>query len=153
MQDTRYLFQRNQIWWVKVAVPRKQRDELGCDLRRSLQTRDISEAIAKRDKVVDELRQMIIDVAAAQKTGRACRESAVPDDENGFEILTREDFSDVTFLLEVEAPLLARAAKPGQFVIVILHERGERIPLTIADFDSEKGTITLVIQAVGEIHI
>lgn len=150
MQDTRYLFQRNQIWWVKVAVPRKQRDELGCDLRRSLQTRDISEAIAKRDRVVDELRQMIIDVAAAQKTGRACRESAVPDDENGFEILTREDFSDVTFLLEVEAPLLARAAKPGQFVIVILHERGERIPLTIADFDSEKGTITLVIQAVGK---
>jgi len=67
-----------------------------------------------------------------------------------FEILRREDFSDVTFLLEIRYPLLARAAKPGQFVIVMEHEHGERIPLTIADFDREKGTITLVIQAVGK---
>jgi len=150
MNDTRYLFQRNGIWWVKVAVPLGQRDELGYDLRRSLHTRDTPEAIAKRDAAVGELRQLIRDAAAAQKTGRACRESAVPDDESGFEILAREDFSDLTFLLEVKAPLLARAAKPGQFVIVILHERGERIPLTIADFDAGKGTITLVIQAVGK---
>src|SRR5512145_1489759 len=67
-----------------------------------------------------------------------------------FEIVTREDFSDVTYLLEVRHPLMAKAAKPGQFVIVMLHENGERIPLTIADFDREKGTITLVIQAVGK---
>lgn len=46
--------------------------------------------------------------------------------------------------------MMARAAKAGQFVIVMLHEHGERIPLTIADFDREKGTITLVIQAVGK---
>ena len=45
---------------------------------------------------------------------------------------------------------MARAAKPGQFVIVQSHERGERIPLTIADFDREKGTITLVVQAMGK---
>ncbi|EJW13287.1 putative pyridine nucleotide-linked oxidoreductase [Rhodovulum sp. PH10] len=68
----------------------------------------------------------------------------------GFEIVDRKDFSDVTYLLEVRHPLMARAAKPGQFVIVMLHEHGERIPLTIADFDREKGTITLVIQAVGK---
>ena len=66
------------------------------------------------------------------------------------EIVTRQDFSDVTYLLEVRHPLMARAAKPGQFVIVMEHEHGERIPLTIADFDPVRGTITLVIQAVGK---
>jgi NAD(P)H-flavin reductase len=68
----------------------------------------------------------------------------------GFEIVAREDYSDVTFLLEVYHPAMARAARPGQFVIVITHEQGERIPLTIADFDRDKGTVTLVIQAVGK---
>ena len=67
-----------------------------------------------------------------------------------FRIVRRQDFSDVTYLLDVEHPLMAKAARPGQFVIVMSHERGERIPLTIADFDRERGTITLVIQAVGK---
>jgi NAD(P)H-flavin reductase len=67
-----------------------------------------------------------------------------------FEIVAREDFSDVTYRLEIHHAQMARAAKPGQFVIVMSHERGERIPLTIADFDRDKGTITLVIQAVGK---
>jgi NAD(P)H-flavin reductase len=69
---------------------------------------------------------------------------------SGFEIVAREDFSDVTYLLEIRHPQLAKAARPGQFVIVMPHEHGERIPLTIADFDRDKGTITLVIQAVGK---
>jgi NAD(P)H-flavin reductase len=67
-----------------------------------------------------------------------------------FEVVAREDFSDATYLLEVFHPQMARAAQPGQFVIVMSHERGERIPLTIADFDRQRGTITLVIQAVGK---
>lgn len=67
-----------------------------------------------------------------------------------FEIVAREDYSDVTYMLEVRHPLMARAAQPGQFVIVMSHREGERIPLTIADFDRQKGTITLVIQAVGK---
>jgi NAD(P)H-flavin reductase len=67
-----------------------------------------------------------------------------------FEIIRREDFTDATYLLEVHHPLMARAARPGQFVMVMSHEKGERIPLTIADFDREAGTITLVIQAVGK---
>ena len=67
-----------------------------------------------------------------------------------FEIVTRTDFSDVTYLLEVRHPQMAKAARPGQFVIVMAHEQGERIPLTIADFDRERGTITLVVQAVGK---
>jgi NAD(P)H-flavin reductase len=150
MQDTKYLFQRNQTWWVKVAVPRTLRDTLGFDLRRSLHTQDQAEAIVARDAVVAELRQKIQEARDSQQANRACKDSMVPDDENGFLILRREDFSDSTFLLEVDAPLLARAAEPGQFVIVILHDHGERIPLTIADFDAAKGTISLVIQAVGK---
>jgi len=67
-----------------------------------------------------------------------------------FEIVAREDFSDVTYLLEIHHPLMARAARPGQFVIVMSHEHGERIPLTIADFDRKKGTVTVVVQAVGK---
>lgn len=67
-----------------------------------------------------------------------------------FQIVAREDYSDVTFMLEVHHPLMAKAAQPGQFVIVMSHADGERIPLTIADFDRNKGTITLVIQAVGK---
>jgi NAD(P)H-flavin reductase len=73
-----------------------------------------------------------------------------PGELSRFEIVSREDFSDVTYLLEVRHPLMAKAARPGQFVIVMSHEHGERIPLTIADFDRAKGTVTLVIQAVGK---
>jgi NAD(P)H-flavin reductase len=67
-----------------------------------------------------------------------------------YEIVTREDYSDVTYMLEVRHPMMAKAAQAGQFVIVMEHEHGERIPLTIADFDRKAGTITLVIQAVGK---
>lgn len=70
--------------------------------------------------------------------------------ENGFRVVTRQDFSDATFLLEIAHPLMAKAAHPGQFVIVIPDEHGERVPLTIADFNRDKGTVTLVIQAVGK---
>jgi len=69
---------------------------------------------------------------------------------SNFEIVAREDFSDVTYLLEVRHPLMAKAARPGQFVIIMCQKDGERIPLTIADFDREKGTVTLVVQAVGK---
>ncbi|HSH07183.1 MAG TPA: sulfide/dihydroorotate dehydrogenase-like FAD/NAD-binding protein [Burkholderiales bacterium] len=67
-----------------------------------------------------------------------------------FEIVAREDLSPATFLLEVHHPLMAKAARPGQFVIVMSHAEGERIPLTIADYDRARGTVTLVIQAVGK---
>ncbi len=67
-----------------------------------------------------------------------------------YDIVTREDFSENTFLLEVRHPMLAKAARPGQFVIVMSHADGERIPLTLADFSVERGTVTLVVQAVGK---
>lgn len=66
------------------------------------------------------------------------------------EIVDRDDLSDVTYSLVVYHPLMAKAAKPGQFVIVMSHAAGERIPLTIADFDRANGTVTLVVQAVGK---
>ncbi len=66
-----------------------------------------------------------------------------------FKIIDKEHFSEKVVKLVVEAPMIARSRKPGHFVIVRTGEGGERIPLTIADADIEKGTITLVIQAVG----
>ena len=67
-----------------------------------------------------------------------------------YRIVRRQQFSDTTFLWDVHAPDVARAAQPGHFVMVRLHEGGERIPLTVADFDREWGTITMVVQAVGK---
>ena len=67
-----------------------------------------------------------------------------------YKITRREAFSDTTFLWEVLAPDVAKSAEPGHFVMLRLHEGSERIPLTVADYDREKGTITLVIQALGK---
>jgi ferredoxin--NADP+ reductase len=67
-----------------------------------------------------------------------------------YKIVTTEMLTPVTKLLEVRAPAVAAKARPGQFVIVRIHERGERIPLTIADYDRQRGTITLVVQEVGK---
>ena len=67
-----------------------------------------------------------------------------------YEILTKEDLTPVTKLFEIRAPAVARKAQAGQFVIVRIHERGERIPLTIADYDRQRGTISLVVQEVGK---
>ena len=64
-------------------------------------------------------------------------------------IVKKEQFSEKVFLLEVEAPLIAKSRKAGNFVIVRVDKRGERMPLTIAEADIERGTITLVVQTVG----
>lgn len=66
-----------------------------------------------------------------------------------YKIVTKEKLSDVTFLMEVEAPYVARKCEPGQFIILRVGEDGERIPLTIADYDREKETITIIYQVVG----
>ncbi len=67
-----------------------------------------------------------------------------------YKILDKVDYSDDVYMQVIEAPAVARAARAGQFVILRIHEEGERIPLTIADFDREKGTVTIVVQAVGK---
>lgn len=64
-------------------------------------------------------------------------------------IVRKEQFSDKVFLFEIEAPLIARSRKPGNFIIVRIGQKGERMPLTIADADTDKGTITIVVQKVG----
>ena len=64
-------------------------------------------------------------------------------------IIRKKQFSEKVFLFEVEAPLIAKSRKAGNFVIVRIGDKGERMPLTIADADPEKGTITIVVQEVG----
>lgn len=66
-----------------------------------------------------------------------------------YEILKKEKWQDVLYSMWVKAPHVARAAQPGQFVILMVDEKGERIPLTIADYDREEGWIQIVFQTVG----
>lgn len=65
-------------------------------------------------------------------------------------VAARESLAPDTFLWDVEAPDVARAAEPGQFVMVRLSDTGERIPLTIADFDRKRGLVTVVVKVVGK---
>ena len=66
-----------------------------------------------------------------------------------YKILKAEKLADKIYLMDVEAPRVARHCQPGQFVIVKMDDKGERIPLTICDYDREAGTITIVFQEVG----
>ncbi len=67
-----------------------------------------------------------------------------------YKIVRKEDLNSQIYLMEIEAPLVAKKAEPGQFVIIRMDEKGERVPFTIADFDRKKGTVTVIIQAVGK---
>jgi ferredoxin/flavodoxin---NADP+ reductase len=67
-----------------------------------------------------------------------------------FKVVRKEVLNSAVKLLEIEAPHVARKAEPGQFIIFRINEDGERVPLTIADFDREKGTVTLIFQEVGK---
>lgn len=66
-----------------------------------------------------------------------------------YKILKAEKLSANVFLMDVEAPRVAKHCLPGQFIIVKMDEKGERIPLTICDYDAEKGTVTIVFQPAG----
>lgn len=66
-----------------------------------------------------------------------------------YKILKAEELTTNIYLMDVEAPRVAKSCQPGQFVIVRMDEEGERIPLTICDYDRDKGTITIVFQVVG----
>jgi ferredoxin/flavodoxin---NADP+ reductase len=67
-----------------------------------------------------------------------------------FTIVKKTELSDLVILFEIEAPQIAKKAKAGNFFVVKIHEQGERIPLTIADFDRDQGTITAVFQKMGK---
>ena len=66
-----------------------------------------------------------------------------------YRIVKKRVLNPTVSLMEVEAPAVARKAEPGQFIILRVDEEGERIPLTIADFDRERGTVTIIYQVVG----
>lgn len=67
-----------------------------------------------------------------------------------FRIVRKEVLNPVVKLLDIEAPYVAKKAQPGQFIMLRTHEEGERIPLTIADYDGDKGTVTIVFQEIGK---
>jgi ferredoxin--NADP+ reductase len=67
-----------------------------------------------------------------------------------FQILQKRKLNDSMTLMVVDAPLIAKKAKAGEFIILRVNEQGERIPLTIADYDREKGTVTIIYQIVGK---
>lgn len=66
-----------------------------------------------------------------------------------YKIVKKEELTPVLTLYEIDAPLVAKKAEPGQFIILRADENGERIPITIHDYDREKGTVTIVVQTIG----
>ena len=66
-----------------------------------------------------------------------------------FKIVTKKELNSAVTLMEIEAPFIAKKAKAGQFIIFRIDEQGERVPLTIAGYDREKGTVTIIFQKVG----
>ena len=64
-------------------------------------------------------------------------------------ILKRKVLNPTVILMEVDAPLVAKKAEPGQFIILRADKDGERIPLTVADYDRKKGSVTIIFQVVG----
>ncbi len=66
-----------------------------------------------------------------------------------FKIVKKRELNPTVTLMDIEAPLIAKKAEPGQFIILRVDEEGERVPLTIADYDRENGTVTIIFQIVG----
>ncbi|GAA0077241.1 sulfide/dihydroorotate dehydrogenase-like FAD/NAD-binding protein [Clostridium sp. CTA-5] len=67
-----------------------------------------------------------------------------------YKITNKRELTNNIYLMDIEAPRVAKSAHPGQFIIIKNDEKGERVPLTIADYDREKGTVTIVFQTVGK---
>ena len=67
-----------------------------------------------------------------------------------YKIVNKKSLTNQIFLMEISAPMVAAKAEPGQFIILRTDEKGERVPFTIADFDREKGTVTIIVQVVGK---
>ena len=66
-----------------------------------------------------------------------------------YKIVKKETLNNLVELMEIHAPFVARKCEPGQFIIIRVDEKGERVPLTIADYDREKETVTIIYQVVG----
>lgn len=85
----------------------------------------------------------------SEHVGVDCKLSELTPDQVKNTIVRKEKLSDVLTLFEVRAPLIAASARAGQFVVVWCGEKSERIPLTVSEWDAEKGTITIIFQEVG----
>src|SRR3972149_10050464 len=86
-------------------------------------------------------------------SGRRCRRKGCDPRKEVcqlYEILARQDLKPNVHLFKIAAPAVARKARAGQFVIVMVDEEGERVPLTIADFDRDAGTVSFVFMQVGK---
>ena len=70
-------------------------------------------------------------------------------DQKMYKIVRKKELNSAVTLMEIEAPFVAKKAKAGQFIIFRIDEQGERVPLTIAGYDREKGTVTIIFQKVG----
>ena len=68
-----------------------------------------------------------------------------------YKIVRKKDLNDAVCLMEIEAPFIAKKAKAGQFIIFRIDEMGERVPLTIAGYDREAGTVTIIFQKVEQV--
>ena len=66
-----------------------------------------------------------------------------------YKITSKRLLTENIYLMDIEAPRVAKSAEPGQFIIIKNDDKGERIPLTIADYNKEEGTVTIVFQTVG----
>ncbi len=67
-----------------------------------------------------------------------------------YKVIKKQVLNPQIFLMEIEAPLIAKKAQPGQFIILRIDEYGERVPFTVSDYDREKGTVTIIVQIVGK---
>ena len=67
-----------------------------------------------------------------------------------YKVIKKRVLNPQIFLMEIDAPLVAKKAEPGQFIILRIDEQGERVPFTVADFDRDKGTVTIIVQIVGK---
>ena len=80
----------------------------------------------------------------------AYRKRNLEENQMPYKIVHKKNLTPQIFLMEIQAPLVAKKAEPGQFIILRIDEKGERVPFTIADFDKEKGTVTIIVQAIGK---
>ena len=89
--------------------------------------------------------------AARGKTAYSCGfgRDVAKGDLPMYPIVKKRELNDAVTLMEVQAPFIAKKARPGQFIIFRIDEKGERVPLTIADTDPERGTVTIIFQKVG----
>ena len=125
--DTKYLFRRDKTWWVKLAVPRSLRDELGYDLRRSLHTSDIDAAREARWPVIEELRGKIDKIRASQGTESTGNEAVQAGDKSGTEHAAAGALQVEQHIVEIVSDSGEGAQKCGQLLGLVSGKMGNGV--------------------------